>query len=351
MAFASAGTVNTATLNAALGVEATNLGTLTWTNGNTTISGGANFNTGFANGGVPRAFPNGGTISVSGATTLTGVGTKFTQDLKLGDMVGNAASGWCRVTSITNDTAGSVSNNASLSFSGITPTICECSTISTAGGEVRRVSNIVNSSTLKLDNPATANGVQQSYAGTIGSSGDLATIASPRWYAVYVVTDGTTVTCIMSYTRTAPLGATTYTSAYRRVGFVLVNSSGNVQEFSESADRVFQWEVPNATVRAVNGVTPAINTWTTADLNNFVPPTASRARVLLFSASGAPSVWVRPFSFGNSTVGRPEGAVENGSNGGMLECNLFAPGKIDWASSAAVSITIDVAGWRDDFSQ
>jgi hypothetical protein len=350
MTLGSPVTVDVTKLNTALGVDATLIGTLNFHSSSRLVdSGTGTFATYFAPGKSP---PNlSGTVTASG-TTITGTSTKFTTELKIHDLVGNNTYGWSRVTAIASDTSLTISISL-----GTVPSQTfnkqECSLLSSPT-RTYRVDNIsAGGSSLQTVELLSDSGTWTAYA---GGRRTWMTSTGGCWYSVWLVTDGTTVTAILSGSRSAPMGNSGYTTAYRRIGWVLLDTSGNVQAFSESADRIFTWEVDRTTVRAVSAVTPTANTWTKADLSSLIPPTASRATLSAFNGgtSTTPTTFYRPSGVGSSTVGRPTYIVHYGSGSaatsGTIETQVSVLQAIDWASTTAVPITVDVAGWHDDWS-
>lgn len=233
MTLASQVTVSTATVNAALGYERKTLtGTATWTLASATVTGsGTAFLTEFGT----RALAV-GTITNAGAT-LTGTSTKFLSEVAVNDLIGNATSGYYQVTAIASDTSLTLATYPSAvgktDFSGSSANVIEQPLIESAGGKRHPLNAIASNTSLTISNVALSTETGVACYATAG----VRSPAEAGWRAVWLASGGSGTTVFLSTQRTTPYGSITgYTTSYRRIGWVRLDSSGNlVYQASEDA--------------------------------------------------------------------------------------------------------------------
>ena len=233
MTLASQVTVSTATVNAALGYERKTLtGTATWTLASATVTGsGTAFLTEFGT----RALTV-GTITNAGAT-LTGTSTKFLSEVAVNDLIGNATSGYYQVTAIASDTSLTLATYPSAvgktDFSGSSANVIEQPLIESAGGKRHPLYAIASDTSLTITNVALSTETGVACYATAG----VRSPAEAGWRAVWLASGGSGTTVFLSTQRTTPYGSITgYTTSYRRIGWVRLDSSGNlVYQASEDA--------------------------------------------------------------------------------------------------------------------
>lgn len=290
----------------------------------------------------------------SSTTTITPANVDPRGQVWVGDLIGSTATyGFSRVTAVT---ATSITVTAALP-GGSAPQ-------GTTAKVIRNPTQKIAADAAATFDTIAADGVTIVLSANAGAtaSGRALVIggkANSTWFAVWL-RNGASGTTVALSTQGAggslPYSITGYSTYYRRVGWILVDGSGNVQEFSQAAfggERVTTWEtnIGTSTTRVVSAVTPTANTWTLADAHAFMPPTTIRFAGGWFAASGTPSLAMRPASTGNSATLRPTYFVCNGAVGGYVQCNCDPAQRLDWQSTQAVGVTIDVASWWDDLTK
>lgn len=231
MTLAAQVTVDKASANAALGYERKTLtGTATWTLASATVTGsGTAFLTEFGT----RALAV-GTIGTGGAatTTITGSSTKFLSEVAVDDLIGNATVGYSRVTAIASDTSLTVTSNLTIS-NGSSGLVIEQPLIESAGGKRHPLNAIASNTSLTISNVALSTETGVACYATAG----VRSPAEAGWRAVWLASGGSGTTVFLSTQRTTPYGSITgYTTSYRRIGWVRLDSSGNlVYQASEDA--------------------------------------------------------------------------------------------------------------------
>lgn len=220
----------------ALGVERKALtGTASFTNASGTVTGSG---TAFLSEFGTRAAT--GTVSTSGGTTWTGTGTKFLTEVAVNDLVGNSSRGFFRVSAISSDTSlqtdtspGGVTSD----FSNDAFSVTENPKIETAGGRTYVVERITSNTALTLLSSTAATATETGVAAYAGGKKCTTGNVSDGWRAVWLLSGGSGTTVAFSTQRTTPYGSITgYTTSYRRIGWVRLDSSGNlVYQASEDA--------------------------------------------------------------------------------------------------------------------
>ena len=120
-----------------------------------------------------------------------------------------------------------------------------------------------------------------------GANGlDTGSIASSSWYAVYIISNGTTTSGLLSRSSTSPSLPSGYTY-YLRVGWVKTNASSNLLQTKQNGNILDYRLLSASSLYPVmsSGTAGSINngvvTWSELAISSFVPTTASRIRVRL----------------------------------------------------------------------
>ncbi len=283
MTLSSGATVSTGTANAALGYERKTLtGTATWTNLSASVTGSS---TAFLTEFGTRALSV-GTIGTGGValSTITGTGTKFLSEVAVYDLIGNSSVGYAQVTAIASDTSLSIRSNLTIANLS-TGNVIEQPTIESAGGKRHSIYAIASNTALTLS--ASASGTETGVA-AYATSGLLSPTGTAVWRAVWLLSGGSGTTVALSTQRTTPyLSITGYTTSYRRIGWVLIDSSGNLVAQYGTDGCCRRWVNYETSFGDIQGVANASSTTTYQDvvLSNGAPPTAYRLQIMLLQVS------------------------------------------------------------------
>lgn len=309
MTLASQVTVNLTSVGA-LGVERKALtGTASFTNASGTVTGSG---TAFLSEFGTRAAT--GTVSTSGGTTWTGTGTKFLTEVAVNDLVGNSSRGFFRVSVISSDTSLQTDTNpggVTSDFSNDAFSVTENPKIETAGGRTYVVERITSNTALTLLSSTAATATETGVAAYAGGKKCTTGNVSDGWRAVWLLSGGSGTTVAFSTQRTTPYGSITgYTTSYRRIGWVRINSSGNILASYGSEGGPGRWTAYEAdgTIAEMRALSNASSTtsWQSFSCSSAIPPTARTIRGWLFSLSPntASVVYVRGRNLGDSAVAR-----------------------------------------------
>ena len=283
MTLSSGATVSTGTANAALGYERKTLtGTATWTNLSASVTGSS---TAFLTEFGTRALSV-GTIGTGGValSTITGTGTKFLSEVAVYDLIGNSSVGYAQVTAIASDTSLSIRSNLTIANLS-TGNVIEQPTIESAGGKRHSIHAIASNTALTLS--SSASGTETGVA-AYATSGLLSPTGTAVWRAVWLLSGGSGTTVALSTQRTTPyLSITGYTTSYRRIGWVLIDSSGNLVAQYGTDGGCRRWVNYETSFGDLQGVANASSTTTYQDvvLSNGAPPTAYRLQIMLLQLS------------------------------------------------------------------
>ncbi len=159
-----------------------------------------------------------GTMSTTGGT-LNGVGTKFFDELSVGDLVGNSTVGWTRVTAVASDTV------ATLLFSlgmggGSSATRMVNATIQPNNAARDRI-DVIQADGLKIT-------VATSATHSAGSPLTIGVAAASLWLAVWLIDDGTTPGLLLSTQHETLLAPPSGYTSVRRIGWAYCESVGPV---------------------------------------------------------------------------------------------------------------------------
>lgn len=244
--------------------EATLTGTVTTVTSSASVTGaGTAFLTEFGT----RAAT--GTVSTTG-TAATGTGTKFLREYAVGDLLGDAANGYSRVTAVASNTALTLS--AAIpggDLSSATVNIIENPILEASNGEIRRVDTITSNTALTLTATITTGA-----AGTALAGSELA----DTWYAIWMVAGGSGAAGLFSTQRTSLLSPPTgYTTSARRIGWTRNNASSSFFPFFQVDDtrhREIRYEIQNATNGNRVLSSGSSTSWAPVDASGVVPPTS-----------------------------------------------------------------------------
>lgn len=130
---------------------------------------------------------------------------------------------------------------------------------------------------------------------------DTGTSSASTWYSVWIISDGTTTSGLLSLSSTNPTMPTGYT--YKaRVGWIRTDSTANKYPLSftqngnivsykiASGSNVTDW--PTLTNNATGSLSAP--TWTTVSLSNFIPSTALQVGVMVAAANNGAAIAVVP---------------------------------------------------------
>lgn len=358
--------LSVSTLNAAAGLERKTLtGTVSLSSlgviGPAINGTGTAFLTEFAANSTPRALTGTFSAATSGInpfqiSTFTGSGTKFLSELSVNDMIGNATSGYFRVTAIASDTSLTARPGASIA-AGTSGSAIENPTFE-ANGIVSRIDRISsNTSATSSASYSYAAGPLTAYTGSKVSSG---------WYAVWVLvgTSGTTVA--LSTQRTRPFGTISgYATSWRRVGWVRIGTGGDVSEthMTGRTRRVLYTGLGSGELRVLSA--GSATTFTAVALHNVVPPTTRLAIVTLASYRGTNAngqqvyAAIRPRGSSVTTTSAvqliwatTDSVSGAGTSSGPLEAfcdpaQVLEYARVD-AGNAQPAVYMDVLGYEDD---
>ncbi len=183
-------------------------------------------------------------------------------------------------------------------------------------------------------------------AGALGL--DTGAEAASTWYHAWVIWDGTTLSCILSLSTTAPTMPGTYTwKAY--IGAVRNDAGSNFIRFIQRGKMV-----ASAVVNALAAATPtAANTYQTLSLSTQIPPNASVVagyfgNINITTDRGV-AVAADVNGVGESlAIGKVEGAVVyNYSQVASFRVPLITSQQVAWkGSSLTADFRMDIAGWE-----
>lgn len=298
-----------------------------------------------------------GTLS-SSSTAVTGSSSKFLSEVAVGDLVGSSTTyGYARVSSIESDTA--------LTLVAALP-----------GGDAPGSTsfNIIENATFRAESAAQSEKVRTlSAAGTaivadntfsMTSTGQALTIGVSLpsiWLAIWLGNGGSGTKPFASTQRTTPFTISGYTTDVRRIGWVRVNSSGNILAFSQhGATRIREYiweEAKGGDFTIVSGGTAT--SWTTVSCAGIVPPAARLVLFTIFNPTNSESsreVYLRPRGVGSATTSRnlyQRGVSPAGSIGltGFLRAHCDSVQNIDYVTDVTnAGATIYVGGFVEEVS-
>lgn len=354
MSLSSQVTVSTATANAALGYERKALtGTHTFNFGAGTVSGnGSAYLTEFGGRALTGTFSNTGAL-------VTGTLTRFLSEVAVNDLIGVANTTNClwRVVSIESNTSLTLATYPSAfgktDFSGTTGVVVEQPVIESAAGKAHGVGFITSNTALTM-NYATGSATETNVAGYASSKALLdSTFYTCLWRAVWLLSGGSGTTVALSTQRTTPyLSITGYTTSYRRIGWVRVNSSGNLVSWSTNLTRGYtRYTSGSAVVIRTNADTPAATSTDSFTCEAAAPPTAKCLQATLASNSPNTATDVAGAFRGTfNTQITVKGLSTSTSNGvcGWVDCD-GAQGVSLYATAATGDGTgFTVTGWEEE---
>lgn len=227
-------------------------------------------------------------------TTLTGTGSKLLSETSVGSVIRVGAEGAGRVTAIASDT--SLTFVATLpddgGSTGMTAYVNEGTTLK-VGSETCFMVNTIN-------NAGTTIVLSAAVAGSAGGQAAIwdAEVGTGQFLAVYAATISSNGRAFLSTHYSATPNAISGLTAYRRIGFVYNDGSGNIQPFKScgsGATRTVTWEMDQAAgnLRVLsNGAT---TTWADVVCSGVAPPTGTTLMINANMSGGTITVLsVRP---------------------------------------------------------
>jgi hypothetical protein len=345
-------TISTGTLGSINGLDRVTIpsgGTVATSTSNANVTGtGTAFFTDFAPNSTPRALT--GTVSSSG-TTVTGTGTLFLSQVSVGDLIGNSATGYYRVTAIASNTSLTIVSAPGTAFSGASVNLIENAHFQCNSQTVQRINTITSNTALTLaaSSSATVASGGTAYAGALPS------VQVPMHVWLGTGTTGTGVW--LSTQRTTAFGILGYATAYRRIGSIIWTGSAIVafDQWGYGIERWYQCEdAKNANGEQLLSGGSATS-WTTLTANTVAPPTATALLLTLGTNAVSSTLYVRARNTGDATTTRNTLAGPNGR--GSSACTSAVEQACDGAQAidyvvASSSLVVDVfvRGYRESLA-
>jgi hypothetical protein len=291
-----------------------------------------------------------GTISASASTTVTGSNTLFLSQVAVNDLIGTVAGGWTRVTAIASDTSLTISTSST--FSGAA-SVMEQPLLQPASQSTRQVDIVTDDTHLTLT--ANASGTNSGIGATAGAFPQFAAGVGAFYFYVYICNGGSGTTAILSSQRTVPWLPTGYTTYYRRLGAVCLDSSGNILAFTSTganSSKVISYQTAINTYSSRLVTNGTATSWTALAGNVLAPPTSDKLIVSINQAAptNTTNAYIRPRNIGESATSRNiYGRCNASSNtASTLLADCDGAQFIDYVNSAASGATnVDLAGYED----
>lgn len=272
------------------------------------------------------------------STTITGANTLFLTEVTVGDLVGNSSAGWSNVTAIASDTSLTVGSN--LTLNGVLYTVIETPTIKNGTNGVTKVLTITSDTALTVnDTQTTTNGQTYSIGKPVATS----------FLYVFIATGSSGTSCFVSTQRTTPFGITGYATGFRRIGFLWLDSSANIQPFNQNGlwnTRKYQYEIPyQSTGTVLLSAGQANATWTAVVASGAIPPTSKLGifnLLIITGATLAPLIYYRARNSGSATVSRNlnfGASSANAQQNIVMEIPLDGAQCLDYSNSAAPNVS------------
>lgn len=188
-----------------------------------------------------------------------------------------------------------------------------------------------------------------------GANGlDTGSLAGSTWYALYVISNGSTTAALMSTSATAPTLPAGYTY-FTRVGWTRTDATANKypKGFTQYGRRVQYLVASGSNLTAlpiiVSGASGSVSvpTWSAVAVGNYVPSTAS---VIFLVPGNAGSMIVAPnnaYGAMRSVTNPPFLSFDANSTNCEAFNMMLESTNIYWASSAASS-SLACSGWEDN---
>lgn len=194
--------------------------------------------------------------------------------------------------------------------------------------------------------------------GTSGANGlDTGTVAASAWYAIYVISNGTTTACLLSTSATSPSLPSGYTYS-ARVGWQRTNGSSQLQGIVQYG-RSAQWIVgsnlaalPSITSGAVGSISTPTYVAENVVTLGAAPTTAAGLKVMANVNNGSAGiVFVAPnASYGLPTTG-PFPPLSLGSSGNFTIADVSATILLETSNIYVASGSggsVSSLGWEDN---
>lgn len=317
-----------------------------------------------------RALSNGTYTTVGTAVTFTPSGSALgigADEVKLGDLLGDATKGYSRVTAVASNGLGAtlvaaLPNGDATASSGNVIENAFFTCINDAANNPSRVNKIASNTSLTLEvAPGVAAPALSSYRiGDVGLNSSSANIFCHLWIAK--IPDGGGVVKI-STQRTALLPG--FSSSFpfsRRIGSIVLQSDGNILPFSQvvmGSVRKYVFEIPINTQGGLGVQNVAASTaWNRVVASNMLPPTATMIilnRTAVSSAASGFYVHTRKSGIGSATVSRGDYAVTAGLLGARMDSLKDQPidgtGAFDWGCNTTNgNVYMECLGYYEDIN-
>lgn len=195
-------------------------------------------------------------------------------------------------------------------------------------------------------------------AGSGANGLDTGSLATNTWYAVWLIWNGTTAAGLVSLSSTGPTLPTGYT--YKaRIGWIVTDGTGNKYPVSfRQCGREVQYVVAAGTNMtalpiAKSGVqgNVSIPSYVSASLTSYVPSTACKVHLQVFSSSTGNILIAPNNSYGGygATTNRPPltWGLSSGGDVSFVGSMLLESSNIYYTSSMSTS-GVAVMGWEDN---
>lgn len=207
--------------------------------------------------------------------------------------------------------------------------------------------------------PLLATGVSLTVnAAAAGAGGlDAGTLAGSTWYAVWVISNGTTVAGMLSTSATAPTMPSGYT--YRaRVGWIRTDGTVNKYPlpFTQRGDRVQYSPATSSNlvgvpIMASGAAGNPVNVWAPVAVSAFVPPSAKAIHLMLRVGNNGSALCAPNPSYGGvNDTSRPSPmslTVTATTHGGVqMGSFLLETFTLQWASDLSTNL-LACMGWED----
>ena len=197
-------------------------------------------------------------------------------------------------------------------------------------------------------------------AATNGANGlDTGSLTTDTWYNVFLISNGTTVSGLLSLSATAPTMPSGYIYAYR-VGAALTDGSSHFMRTIQRGNRA-QYTVVGGSntaslpVLAIGAAgSTSVPTYVAVAVGGFVPPTASSIIFTNFGGANSEHIIVAPnSSYGaeTSTTNPPPFRQTNGAGvgeNGAIGSLVLEGSNIYWANTGNAGDMIQCVGWEDN---
>ena len=262
-----------------------------------------------------------GTVSAA-VLTLTGIGTRFLSELRVGDLIGTDITyGFSLVTAIASDTSATVAGfNGFISFSGQTLYRIEDAriTVTTSFSPNRYTIQNITANGLNLVVLPSISGSGTATNFTVGWTPTALNIN--EWFSLWLVSGTSGVGTLFGYRRSKPvlLGVPGYDTSWRRVGWVKTQTSTtlySLRVYPGGPTRRSSWEVAagSAGITVLSAASVGVAA-TLVSCTGPTPPTCRSAFLICKDGSSTGGFYVYGNNFGPFSprlVARSAAAVDS----------------------------------------